>query len=141
MKLEELSDKLEINELLARYCHALDQKDWVAFRAVFTDDAMLDFSAFGGPQGSVCELETFLAPILNGLAASQHNVSTVKVDLDGDAATARSAAIVPMTTRAADGGESTFINGLWYEDSLVRTSDGWRIRSRTQVRGWVSSPI
>lgn len=141
VKLQEVSDKLEINELLARYCHALDQKDWAAFREVFAPDAHLDFSAFGGPQGCVSDLEAFLTPILSGLANSQHTVSTVKIDLEGDIAKARSAAIVPMTTVTADGHESTFISGLWYEDDLVRSPDGWRIKSRKQVRGWASSPI
>ena len=141
MLIEQLSDKIEINELLARYCHSLDQKDWPAFRAIFTNDAHVDFSAFGGPRGSVSDLEFFLRPILDGLAGSQHTVSTIKVDLDGDTAKARSAAIVPMTTIDSMGEESTFISGLWYEDQLTRTKDGWRIQSRMQVRGWASSPI
>jgi len=140
LKLQELSDKIEIQELLARYCHALDEKDWPSFRAVFSDDALLDFSAFGGPRGGVDDLVAFLEPILEGLASSQHTVSTIKIDLDGDAANARSAAIVPMTTVAADGIESTFISGLWYEDRLFRTNDGWRIKSRKQVRSWTSAP-
>lgn len=141
MKLQDVSDKMEINELLARYCHALDQKDWVTFRNIFAPDADMDFSAFGGPRGSVSDLEAFLAPILAGLAGSQHIVSTVMIDLAGDVAKARSAAIVPMTTVTADGKESTSISGLWYEDDLVRSPDGWRIQSRKQVRGWASSPI
>lgn len=141
MRLEELSDKLEIHELLARYCHSLDRKDWRSFRAIFTDDALIDFTAFGGPSGNVDDLEAFLVPILDSLAGSQHTVSTIMVDLDGDRARARSAAIVPMTILNEEGVESTFISGLWYEDDLVRTVDGWRIGARKQVRGWASSPI
>lgn len=141
MSLQELADRMDINELLARYCHALDQKDWPAFRAVFTADCQLDFTAFGGPRGGVQELEAFLAPVLDGLAGSQHMVSTVKIDLRGDVAQARSAALVPMTSRTAEGKDSTLICGLWYEDELVRTKEGWRIASRKQVRGWMSSPI
>lgn len=136
MRFEEVADRLEINELLARYCHAVDRKDWQAFRAIFTDDASLDFTAFGGPAGSVGELEAFLIPVLESLTASQHMTSTVMVDLDGDAATARSAAIVPMSRLDEEGQESTVVSGLWYEDQLVRTPGGWRIRARKQVRSW-----
>ncbi|WP_010125933.1 nuclear transport factor 2 family protein [Sphingomonas sp. KC8] len=139
--MRDVADRLEINELLARYCHALDQKDWPAFHAVFTDDATLDFTAFGGPKGTAGELEAFLAPVLDSLIASQHMVSTVIVDIDGDQAKARSAAIVPMTALAADGGEQTSLSGLWYEDQLVRTSAGWRIRYRRQVRGWAIASL
>lgn len=140
MDLQEVSDRLEINELLARYCHALDLKDWQAFRAIFTENASLDFTAFGGPRGTVRELEAFLSPVLDSLAGSQHIVSTVIVDLEGDTAKARSAAIVPMTSVTAEGGEHTLFNGLWYEDQLMRTQTGWRIHSRKQVRGWVFTP-
>jgi 3-phenylpropionate/cinnamic acid dioxygenase small subunit len=140
MDLLEISDRLEINDLLARYCHALDRKDWPAFRAVFSEDAILDFTAFGGPRGGVGDIEAFLAPVLDSLGGSQHTVSTVMVDLDGDLAEARSAAIVPLTMVSGEAGEHTVFNGLWYEDRLVRTSSGWRIRSRRQVRGWVYSP-
>lgn len=136
MTLQEIADKLEINELLARYCHALDQKDWSAFHAVFLPDSTLDFTAFGGPKGSPSDLENYFKPILESLANTQHTVSTVKVDLAGDSASARSAAIVPMTAKTPDGQESTFVSGLWYEDELVRKAEGWRIKTRTQVRGW-----
>lgn len=139
MTLQDLSDKVEINELLARYCHALDQKDWQAFQAVFVSEAVLDFTAFGGPKGSPVDLQSFFSPILNGLASSQHTVSTVKIDLFGDSAFARSAAIVPMTAKTPEGKESTFVSGLWYEDELTRTLDGWKIISRKQVRSWAGN--
>lgn len=139
MTLQDISDKLEINELLARYCHALDQKDWKAFQAIFLPDAILDFTAFGGPKGSPAELQEFFIPILSSLASTQHTVSTIKIDLAGDNAAARSAAIVPMTAKAPEGKESTFVSGLWYEDDLVRTPAGWKIKTRTQVRSWSAS--
>ena len=140
MDLREISDRMEINELLARYCHALDRKDWPTYRALFTPDAAMDFTAFGGPKGSVADVENFLSPVLDSIAGSEHMASTVIIDLDGDSAQARSAAIVPMTTLREDGSEHTVFNGLWYEDSLVRTAQGWRINARTQVRGWVYTP-
>ena len=140
MDLREVSDRLEINELLARYCHALDLQDWPAYRAVFTQDAAMDFTAFGGPKGSVTDVEAFLRPVLESIAGSEHMASTVMIDLEGDTAKARSAAIVPMTTLKDDGSEHTVFNGLWYEDRLVRTAQGWRISERTQVRGWVHTP-
>ncbi|OCC22816.1 hypothetical protein MB02_15555 [Croceicoccus estronivorus] len=139
MDLREVADRLEINEVIARYCHALDLKDWPAFRALFTEDAALDFTAFDGPKGGVSDVEAFLRPIVESLAGTQHMTSAVMIDLDGDEASARSAAIVPMT--ANEGGvEKTMFNGLWYEDKLVRTPSGWRFRERTQVRGWVFTP-
>ena len=62
------------------------------------------------------------------------------IDLDGDTARARSAAIVPLTRSAADGSDHTLFNGLFYEDELARTAAGWRIAVRKQVRAFVYDP-
>jgi SnoaL-like domain len=66
MSPQEISYRLEIEQLLIRYCHAIDQRDWDAYRAVYTPDAIID-----------------------------------------------------------DVGA-----GLWYDDQLVRTPDGWKIQAR-----------
>jgi hypothetical protein len=42
------SDLRALEELKARYCRTLDTKDWVGFRAVFTDDFVSDTSSAGG---------------------------------------------------------------------------------------------
>jgi hypothetical protein len=88
------------------YCHALDEKDWHSFQAIFLPDAILT-SPLGGPKGSPAELQAFFAPILGSLASTQQHSPTVKIDLAGNSATARSAAIVPMTGKTPEGKETT----------------------------------
>jgi hypothetical protein len=39
---QEISDRLEIEELLVRYCYAIDERDWDACRGVYTEDAVID---------------------------------------------------------------------------------------------------
>lgn len=142
MDLREVTDRVAINELIARYCHALDLQDWPAFHALFTDDAVLDYTQFGGPKGSPGTLQAFLSPVLEGLANAQHLAAAVMIDFsdDGESAQARSTAIVPLTSRTADGGEQTAFSGLRYEDEMQRTPAGWRIASRRLVRGWTMTP-
>jgi hypothetical protein len=48
LTLREMSDRLEIQELFARYAHAVDSRDWVALKEVFTEDAVVDRTAMGG---------------------------------------------------------------------------------------------
>lgn len=136
MDLAEISDRLEIQEVLALYCQTIDRGDWDRFRALFTPDASLDFTAFGGPAGDVEVLISFMQAALASARASHHMVSTVVIDLDGDTANVRSAAHVPITLALPDDGEHTFFSGLWYNDLFVRTSAGWRIQSRQQERAW-----
>lgn len=48
MNTEDLVDIEALKQLKARYCRLLDAKDWLAWRAVFTDDFVSDTSKAGG---------------------------------------------------------------------------------------------
>ena len=48
MSLEEISDRLEIQDLLVAYSYAIDSRDWAALDDVFTPDAHIDYTVFGG---------------------------------------------------------------------------------------------
>jgi hypothetical protein len=136
MNLQTLSDRMAIQDLLAAYCHAVDARDWVAFTGLFTADAKLDFSAFGGPVCGVLAMTEFLEGVLRGLHPGQHTISTARVEIDGDHARARTAALV-MVGSPRDEAPGVTQVGLWYRDSLMRTPSGWRIDSRVQEYGWV----
>lgn len=141
MDLREIGDRLAIEDLLVRYCYALDRQDWPAFERLFTADARLDFTAFGGPSGDPATLRAFLEPILRSLHGAQHAISTLWITLDGDRARAQTAAQVALTARGADGRLQTTFSGLWYHDTLLRGADGWRIRERVQQKSWMSTAI
>ena len=49
--LQELLDRVEIGDLLARYSTALDSRDWDLLGEVFLPDAVCDYGALGNPQG------------------------------------------------------------------------------------------
>jgi hypothetical protein len=57
---KEISDRMEIEQLLVRYCYAIDQRDWDAYRQVYTDDAVID-DVSAGPGNSVHDMVEFLA--------------------------------------------------------------------------------
>ena len=44
MDIQEISDRLEIQQVLIDYCHAIDDFDWDALDRVFTPDAIIDYS-------------------------------------------------------------------------------------------------
>lgn len=135
----EVADRLAIHELLARYCHAIDQHRWTDLRQLFAADAQVDFTAFGGPKGDPDMLIAFLQPVVDGLASTYHSTGSILCDLKGERATVRSTAFVVMTSKETGGGERHHQIGLWYEDELARTEAGWRFASRTQKRAWVSA--
>jgi ketosteroid isomerase-like protein len=61
LTLQEISDRLEIQDLLARYSDAIDRHDLEALDTLFTEDAVVDYSEFGGPRGSLATVKEFLA--------------------------------------------------------------------------------
>jgi ketosteroid isomerase-like protein len=132
LSIEELSDHMEIEQLMARYCHALDSRDWDTLRQVFTEDAIHDDSVAGGFRGGVDEKIQFLKRALDKVRIIQHNVSTILLDLHGDTAYARSACQCPAVVDIGNGDTQVFFQGLWYHDTLVRTPVGWRIAERVE---------
>jgi hypothetical protein len=131
----ELSDRLEIQDLITAYSYAVDFHRFDDLDAVFTPDATLDFTATGGQAGTLPEIKTWLASVLPHFAGHQHLVATTQVALDGDRATARTLCHNPMWF--ADPAQPPLFVGLWYLDELVRTAAGWRITSRVQQKGYL----
>lgn len=132
-----LEDRAAINDLLVRYCHTIDDKDWTAFANLFTTDAILDFTAFGGPRCGVPGLVEFLQGVALQVHGWQHTISTVLLTVDGDAVRSRTAAQVMMITHGDDSFDRVVFTGLWYRDRLVRTDQGWKISERIQQRSWM----
>ena len=136
MDLQEISDRLEIQDLFARYSFAIDERDWEALDQVFTPDARIDYTESGGAKGSLAAIKAWLPGALERFPAFQHMVATTKLTLDGDTANSRTILFNPMV-HVGDGGErQTFFMGLWYRDTLVRTPAGWRISERYEELGW-----
>jgi hypothetical protein len=138
MTLQQISDRIEIQDVLVRYSHCIDTRDWDGLDDVFTPDAFIDYSALGGSKGTLKETKEFLARAMVMFKSFQHMISNLVVEIDGDQATARSICHNPMVMDR-EGKEHVFICGLWYVDKLVRTDAGWRIAERVEERCYVEN--
>jgi hypothetical protein len=74
-------DLRSLEELKARYCRTLDLKDWVGFRAVFTDDFVSDTSEAGGTV--IDGADEFVAYVRRNLAkaVTVHQVQQPEIEL------------------------------------------------------------
>lgn len=138
MNLQQLSDRVEIQELLARYCHAIDENNWTTFAELFIDDAECDYTQFGGPRCDKRGLIEFLSGFVSSIAGSQHTISTMAIDLAADTAKVRTAAQVMLIMPDENGVNQINVSGLWYHDTVVKTAQGWRIKQRTLKYAWAS---
>jgi hypothetical protein len=133
LSLQEMSDRMEISDLLARYSAAIDGRSWDDLDRIFTADAVIDYTEMGGIRGSLAEQKEFLASVMPGFAGFQHLTATSTFDIDGDVARVRTICFNPMVVTDE---QQVLFCGLWYRDVLVRTEDGWRISERHEDRGW-----
>jgi len=135
--LEEISDRLEIQDLMVAYSHAIDFKNFDELDDVFTPDAFIDYTVFGGPKGPYPEVKQFLKDQMPIFSSYYHMISTSKIELEGDTATGVTVCHNPMVLPGKDGSETVFVCGLWYHDKFVRTADGWRIKERIEEKTYV----
>ncbi|HTV94950.1 MAG TPA: nuclear transport factor 2 family protein [Steroidobacteraceae bacterium] len=132
MNIQEISDRLEIQQLMASYSNAIDSRDWDRLDEVFTADAYIDYRALGGIDGRFPEIKAWLKPALGKFPHYYHLIANTDIVLSGDSARARTVCFNPMECTLPHGGRQVMFLGLWYVDKLVRTRAGWRIEERVE---------
>ena len=141
LALQEISDRLEINDLLVRYTRAIDGKNFALLDEVFTPDAQLDYTQSGGIAGRLPEVKTWLARALSVFPETLHMIGNTEVELSGDTARARTAVYNPMFFKNADGSRHHFAIGAYYVDVLTRTPRGWRICERREEHAFTEGAL
>ena len=135
LSLQEISDRLELQDLVTQYAEIIDRKAFSELRSIFIDDAVIDYEATGAPKCSVEEMIAFLTEAMSLFPNHQHLVSNTQFKVDGDTATGRVMCFNPMEM-AVEGGTQTFILGIWYVDEFVRIDGRWLFSSRKQESSW-----
>ena len=132
LSLAEISDRLEIQQLLIDYSTAIDRRLFDDLDAVFTSDAYIDYRAMGGIDGRYPEVKAWLAEVLPNFPAYAHMLGNFDVRIDGDKASSRTICFNPMVLPGLE--QQVLFCGLWYEDEFVRTGDGWRMSRRVETK-------
>jgi len=115
-----MNDRQDITDLISRLGRWLDDKRFDDARSVLTEDVTVRT-----PGGQAEGLERVVAQASrNHQVPTQHLITNVLVDVDGDAATATANLLVTFA------GESQ--QGERYAFGAARTVDGWRL-SRVEV--------
>jgi ketosteroid isomerase-like protein len=139
MDLREISDRLEIQDLIARYCHAIDRQRFDELDSIFTEDAVIDYTAFGAPRAGLAEMKGFLAEAMSRHATYYHLAATSTITIDGDGAECHTICHNPMVLRREGRPDVLYYCGLWYHDRLVRTTAGWRITERVEEKCYLAT--
>lgn len=132
LSLAEISDRLEIQQLLVDYSTAIDQRRFDDLERVFTPDAYIDYRALGGIDGRYPEVKAWLAEVLPNFPMYSHMLGNFSVRIDGDTAVSRVICFNPTVLGGDSSSEQDHVMfcGLWYDDECVRAPEGWRISRR-----------
>jgi uncharacterized protein (TIGR02246 family) len=120
-------DQLAIRDLAARYNHAIDGGDGVAYADTFVDDGVLDAGELvleGRPA-----LEEFATSFAGSVQAPRHIATSLVIDGEGDHAELR--AYVQLFAMVGQPPHHEVTASGTYTDSLVRVDGSWRFVRRT----------
>ena len=116
-----LEDRLAIQELLNRYGHLIDERQFSRLGELFTENAVFDLSGFDGSryEGLDAIIRMMHDSEQHPLA---HHATNIVLDTEGEEVVALSKGI-----GVGNGGR---VGSVTYRDRLVSTESGWRIRER-----------
>jgi hypothetical protein len=126
----------EIVNTVNLYPIAVDTLHWDLLDQVFTPDVAADFGG-GAKWSDLASLKRDFAVVHAPFDATQHVTTNHQVLVDGDLASCISYVHGRFIRQVPTGG-NMFESGGWYEDRLVRTASGWRIKERTCRSIWCS---
>jgi hypothetical protein len=129
-RIDEMLDREEILECVYRYTRGVDRVDEELIRSAYHSDAK-DFH--GSVNGTVDDFLDWWLPQQSTREVSQHYVSNVTIDLDGDAAHVESYFIY---VHKAFGESPMNVSGGRYADRYERRDIGWRIATRVVLSEW-----
>jgi hypothetical protein len=136
LSLAEISDRLEIQQLLVDYSTAIDQRRFDDLDKVFTPDAYIDYRELGGIDGQFPEVKKWLSEVLPTFPVYSHMLGNFSVRVDGDTASSRVICFNPMVLPSdpSKKQDQVLFCGLWYDDEFARTADGWRMTRRVETK-------
>jgi len=140
-KLRVLWDRAEIMELMHRYAAAVDSRDWITLRSLFTDEIGAEMVGLEADLGIPVNTtpDRWIDVISRGLArysVTQHSMSNHRIELAGDKAVCTTYVVARHFIRDGKDGQSIYSVGGYYCNDIVRTADGWKIGKWKLVGTW-----
>ena len=139
-KLQILWDKQEITEVMYKFARALDRVDGDLMKATYWDDAIEEhqdpiFPDLFFYNGNAWEFVPKAMEGFQALKATQHRISNMLIELDGDQATAE-CYVWAYHVAEEDGVDKEGILGGRHHFLFEKRNDEWRIKHRSTVFDW-----
>lgn len=132
--LQRLLDHRDIQDLVIRYCRAVDRADWEALRTLYHEDATDDHGSLF--QGSASQYIDRLPLITKGMSSTFHQISNHLIALQGDRAEGEVYIVAYHLKTRSCGNEEQVITAGRYLDRYTRDQGVWKFLSRKAVMDW-----
>ncbi len=132
---QEIQDRLAIADLYDRQLAAAEAFDFAMYDTTFSADAAIDLRDFGQPVRRYAEYRAWLAELQSMMPKAQRISGGLRLVLAGEGATTRVPVVCFVFFDTGQGPQLTR-TGLFYNDTLARTPDGWRIVERYEELSW-----
>ena len=118
----DVTDKLEIHELLGLYGHIIDAEEWDRMDELFTEDLVFDASSFGGePHHGIPALrKEWETTSMHPLA---HHATNIVVSQDEDGT-------VRVLSKGIGVGRKGRVGSVTYRDIVRKDGGRWKIARR-----------
>ena len=133
-KVSDLSSELQVRHVVEGYFSAIDRGHSADLAGCFADNAIATYQTGTKDEQRISgreEIVNQLQSILMRLGPSNHSISNMHVELNGDTANVTTFAVVQFL---ADG--RVFARGLRYEDRVARRTEYWAITERRHYPLW-----
>jgi hypothetical protein len=135
LSMQEVSDHIEIRQVLATYSRGVDRWDLELLKSVYHPDATDTHTVFNGTGWDFAEFIVETCRRMKG--ASQHHLTNIYIELHGDSANVETYYIAYHETKNEDGTEDTLLNtGGRYLDRFERRDGVWKIAKRLVTIDW-----
>ncbi|OCL11105.1 hypothetical protein AOQ84DRAFT_353204 [Glonium stellatum] len=126
------ADYIAIRQTLSAYPFAIDSKNFDALTNFFTEDVIANYSTPINVLNGLNAVKTALSASLASVH-TQHALTTQLINIDGPQ-TASSKTYFTASHFGLGVYEGEILTA-WgrYEDGLIKTSEGWRVKTRTLV--------
>lgn len=144
---ERIADRLAIQDVMYRWCRAIDRLDYEGMRAVFHPDAIDDHGTYSGNVDGLIE---WLRERHRSIPFSSHQISNILIEFAGpDRALVETyartlqryppeakEALAQFGAQAKPGVGVDLMTSSRYVDIFERRNGEWRIARRTLIHDW-----
>lgn len=126
--------KQQIHDVMMRYCRGIDRHDVALAKSTYHSDA---YDEHGPSRGNAHEVMDRVGIALSNLEISQHRISNMLIEIDGESAHAETYFHALHIEKGADFEEQVFGR---YIDRFERREGEWKIAHRQVVLDYATCP-